>query len=167
MNRLGISKDQNRGLTTTVSYNKAVEEAEQILALAKKDLNDVRRNRSILCSCSYFHKICDLELIVTHWCTEPHGCTGGDYWLEGEWNFICPDTDVRNRLLFNDYVVDYDQRNRAGVAAEPTFKQIYRHLFKSLKNVYESYPQGDFYNNYFVDSQRELFELPTKTVKSK
>lgn len=167
MNRPTISANQAEGFVTTADYKMVVEKAEQALVAARENLNDVRRNRSILCSCSSFHKICELELIVTHWYVEPYSCTEGDYWVEGEWNFMCPDTGMRNRLHFDDYMVAYDQRDRAGIAAEPTFKQIYRRLFKSSRSVHEHYIKGNFYENRFIDSQRELFELPAKPVKSK
>ena len=51
------------------------------------------------------HKIKDCVAIQTHWYTEPSGCTEGDYWNQGEINIICPETNHRNRMLFDNYVV--------------------------------------------------------------
>ena len=48
--------------------------------------------------CKAWHAIKDLVYIQTHWYTEPHGCTGGDYWSEGEGQWICPACGHRNRL---------------------------------------------------------------------
>jgi hypothetical protein len=39
-----------------------------------------------------------LEYIQTHWYTSPYSCTGGDYWSQGEGQFICPKCGSLNRL---------------------------------------------------------------------
>lgn len=48
--------------------------------------------------CGALHAIKDLTYIQTHWYVSPHGCTGGDYWNEGEGAFVCPSCNHRNRL---------------------------------------------------------------------
>lgn len=48
--------------------------------------------------CKAWHAIKDLTYIQTHWYTEPHSCTGDDYWNEGEGQWICPTCGHRNRL---------------------------------------------------------------------
>lgn len=40
----------------------------------------------------------ELVYIQTHYYVEPHGCSGGDYWVPGEGNFDCPHCGHRNRL---------------------------------------------------------------------
>lgn len=42
-----------------------------------------------------------LTYIQELWYEQPHGCTGGDIWHEGEANFICPKCGVRNRPQFH------------------------------------------------------------------
>jgi hypothetical protein len=42
--------------------------------------------------------IADIVYIQTHWYTEPSGCTGGDYWNQGEGQFVCPKCGAENRL---------------------------------------------------------------------
>lgn len=49
------------------------------------------------CGAGFYIK--DLKYIQTHWYENPHGCTGGDNWLQGEGNFICPKCGHRNRFL--------------------------------------------------------------------
>jgi len=112
----------------------------------------------IKCCCGKMHAIKNLDLIVTHFYISPYSCSGGDYWKEGEWNFGGP-CGVRNRLLFNDYGVDWQQRGTVGEAAEPTFKNLYRYLFKSTYDEHKEGPHGG-QNNYYVDKHRRRFELP-------
>lgn len=145
-----------------------VAEAKENLVLAQRRLMASRSRRKILCSCGESHPINQLELIVTHWYVEPSGCSGGDYWNEGEWQFLCPGFGMRNRLMFDDYDVDYDSRNDSLVAAEPAFKAIYRSLFSSRSDSYDhGNIAGDFYNNRYVDEHRKLFELPPKKKETK
>jgi len=139
--------------------------AREELARAEKELNEERAQRQILCSCGKFHRIHELALLVTHWYTSPSGCSDGDYWNEGEWQFLCPDTNTRNRLMFSDYDVEYGDRKKVGVAAEPTFKSIYRGLFASSVNVYDDRPATPFFNNHYVDNNRKHFELPEKGAR--
>jgi len=117
-----------------------------------------------LCCCGKYHAIKTLDLIVTHWYVRPHGCSGGDYWNEGEWNFICPE-GVNNRLLFNDYDVDYTKRDDHKVAAEPAFKRLYRGLFKSSTDEHKEHSGRPNNINNYVDDNRKRFELPEKPVK--
>ena len=138
-----------------------VKAAQKALDKAQAGLRAERASRLILCSCGKRHRINSLTLIVTHWYVEPHGCTGGDYWREGEWQFECPATKLRNRLMFNDWKVEYEKRQTAGVAAEPTFKALYRGLFAERRDVYERDDERvPSFNNYYVDKNRKRFELP-------
>jgi len=46
--------------------------------------------------------------VVTHWYTEPEGCTGGDYWNEGEHQLICNHCDGRIRLISeNKHIMEH------------------------------------------------------------
>lgn len=136
-----------------------LEVAKAALADAEADVNAERANRRILCCCGKMHSIKSLDLIVTHFYISPHGCTGGDYWLEGEWNFVCP-KGVNNRLLFNDDSVDWKKRDTVDVAAEPTFKRLYRRLFKSSTDEHKAHSGRPNNINYYVDKNRKKFELP-------
>lgn len=139
----------------------SVEKQQAIAEKALAKISSIRKRRKIVCSCGDAHAICELELLVTHWYVEPHGCSGGDYWREGEWQFTCLKDGTRNRLLFmDDYKIAYEKRERIGEAAQPTFKHIYRGLFKSRKDVHERNETYSFVNNYYVDKHRAKFELP-------
>jgi hypothetical protein len=135
-----------------------------VIARAKETIRLTRQRRRILCSCGKQHAIGQLDLLVTHWYVEPHGCTGGDYWNEGEWQFVCPTTSVRNRLMFDDYDRPWQERGTGG--AEHAFKILYHGLFKSSSNTYrdENDPRPTW-NNYYIDQHRERFELPAKLKK--
>lgn len=54
--------------------------------------------------CGALHPIGELTYIQTHWYVSPHGCTGGDYWNEGEGAFVCPSCGHRNRLYVSPAV---------------------------------------------------------------
>ena len=140
---------------------KRVEAAKAQLREAERALDDARARRRIKCACGRSHAIRDLDLIVTHYYIEPYGCTSGDYWRAGEWCFVCP-KGVRNRLLFNDYEVDYDQRHTIGAAAEATFKHLYGGLFKSSTDEHDESGYDKGHNNFYVDEHRKWFELPPR-----
>lgn len=133
--------------------------AKTALESAEVALNIKRANRKILCCCGKMHAIKALDLIVTHFYIEPHGCIGGDYWKEGEWNFVCLE-GINNRLLFDDYGVDWQKRETVGIAAEPTFKRLYHGLFKSLVDEHKVYSDRPNNINYYVNNNRKRFELP-------
>ena len=147
---------------------KAVAAARAQLAKAEEALVQERRRRRILCSCGKYHAIGDLDLLQTHFYIEPHGCTGGDYWKEGELQFVCPKEGTRNRLLFDDYHLDWREHGSTALA----FSCAYKRLFKSVRDVHDgSTWEGDWektpwHNNYYVDQHRERFELPVKPKKT-
>ena len=153
---VGMCLREMRMLQTTL---KSVEAAEALLVDIRNELAELRSKRKILCICGKSHEIRKLNLVVTHWYHEPNSCIEGDYWSEGEWRFACPVNGALNRILFDDYSVDYAQRQTVGVAAEPTFKSIYRNLFASCKDTHE-HQDPPAYNNYDVDRHRKRFELP-------
>jgi hypothetical protein len=79
-----------------------IKAAKKVLENVKKAKEKQRAKTKIKCGkCGSSHRIKDLDLVQTHWYTEPYGCTGGDYWSEGECQVICPDCNTRNRLNFN------------------------------------------------------------------
>ena len=68
--------------------------------------------------CKAAFEIRELEYIQTHWYTHPHGCSGGDYWTQGEGQWICA-CGHRNRLY-----------NR------PDIEKM-KPLFKSVRDIHE------------------------------
>ena len=115
--------------------------------LAKIDKRN--KKRKIKCAaCGSSHQIQELTLIQTHWYVAPTGCIGGDFWKEGEMQFVCPDTQIRNRLFFYGGVSPENPEN----TVEEQFKSKYGHLFKEVIEEYEKHPtryrvNNDFYTN--------------------
>lgn len=150
--------------TDTEKALEAVERARAELARAEAALRDIRARRMILCGCGATHAIGELRLRVQYWYEGPHGCTGGDQWHEGEWQFVCPVDGVVERLLFDDCGVEYFNRRKIGIAAEPTFKHLYVGLFASRVEVRQHRSGAEpWRNNYYVDRHRDYFELPARS----
>lgn len=141
-----------------------LDSAQAELAAAHLAVDAMRARRKIECGCGKRHAIGKLALIVTHWYTGPRGCTGGDYWNEGEWQFVCPTSGQINRIMFDDYDLDWKQHG----STEAAFKRIYRGLFASRVDSYESKTdRRPSFNNRSVDRDRKRFELPLKQAKPK
>lgn len=135
-----------------------LQSAIKVLRVAEQAVREHRALKTIRCrACANYHAIKDMRLIVTHWYVSPYGCSGGDYWDEGEWHAVCPTTETRNRLLFNDR---YEDRKTIGKGAEVTFKHIYRGLFKESQNEYKDGPPSHSVNNYDVDTRAVYFCYP-------
>ena len=94
------------------------------LTLLKARKNEQRKDVSVVClgwsatfrrdGCGATLPITDLEYIQTHWYTSPFGCSKGDYWNEGEGQFVCPECGKLNRL--------YDRPEVAALKA--SFKSV-------------------------------------------
>lgn len=144
------------------------ETASAAIALnaALERVDDARKNLTILCGCGKRHKIGDLKLIVTHWYVSPHGCTGGDYYNEGEWQYLCPKDNVRERLLFDNYRVPYEYRYEREYNPEQLFKSAYRGLFMETVETHEDAEEraiSPFHrNNYFIDRNLKYFGINPK-----
>ena len=83
--------------------------------------------------CAACKKRCSIRLLAlyqTHWHVPPSGCSEGDYWKEGECQFVCYHCNVVNRLLFDQ---QYDYRRHEYVSAkDDIFQRQYRHAFKEI-----------------------------------
>ena len=143
---------------------KKVQEEESCI-LEKIDKRNKKREIQC-CGCGNPHLIGDLTAIQTHWYTHPHGCTGGDYWNEGELQFICPETGIINRLLFNNYDVPWKEGGIYENDPEEQFKTNYKNLFKEVIDSYDKETSGEWVNNYYVDKNRRKFGLVEKRKKS-
>lgn len=135
------------------------QQEKQILA----EIDARNENREIKCGgCKDFHKIGNLTAIQTHWYTPPHGCTGGDYWNEGELQFICPETGIINRLLFNNHDVPWEERRNYANNPEEQFKRNYKRLFQEVKDSYDKTTPGEWVNNFYIDQDRKKFRIVEK-----
>lgn len=135
------------------------QEQNQILGLI-----DARNSkRKVKCSsCNEFHKIGDLTAIQTYWYVAPHGCTEGDYWREGELQFICPETGTINRLLFNNYDVPWQERDKYDNDPQQQFKRNYKKLFREVIDAHDDSTPEEWVNNDYVDQNRKKFGLVEK-----
>lgn len=115
-------------------------------------INERNKKRKILCKgCGNPHRIEDLTLIQTHHYVPSRSCTEGDYWVESELQFVCPDTEIINRILFikND-------------SLEEQFQDKYKGLFKKIIDTYEKNDKGpsdNRVNNEYVSEHPKKFGL--------
>ncbi len=126
-------------------------------------IDERNKKMTIECgSCNNPHEIGVLKAIQTHWYTEPHGCTGGDYWKQGELQFVCPKTGIVNRLLFDNNDVPWEERRVYENDPEQQFKAIYKKLFKEVVDAYGDKTGDKWVNNHYVDKHRRMFGLVEK-----
>lgn len=89
------------------------EDLDRQLKEVNEKIRDFDRRTLIRCEhnyrfgdgCGMGYEIGELTYIQTHSYTEPHGCTGGDYWSEAEGMWDCPSCDHRNRLYEKPEIV--------------------------------------------------------------
>lgn len=65
----------------------------------KKDLLEEKKNRKVACgNCSKLMRIGALDITDVYGYIRPSGCTGGDYWTHGYYEFKCPHCKGMYRL---------------------------------------------------------------------
>lgn len=143
---------------TTIERKRSKLQAQ--LADLEQEEMGIRSRQKFKCSCGKMHQIGKCTVVQTYWYTPPHGCTGGDYWNAGELQIICPLTNVRNRVMFNEsyYRTKYELRDNYDYSAEKQFSRQYRHLFAALSQDYDEY-RGPTFNNYYFDQNHEKFGI--------
>lgn len=124
----------------------------------EQQLETQRANKQIRCVCGKMHRIKNCVVIQTHYYVPPSGCTDGAYWGEGELNVICPDVDIKNRLLFSNNDVNWRERNDYKYNAQDQFKCIYKKLFKEVVDDYKE-DTRKWINNYYIDQSHKKFGL--------
>ena len=146
-----------------VSLDNQLMEVRQKESQVLKEIDRRNKKRSIKCGgCENYHEIGSLAAIQTHWYISPRGCVGGDYWNEGELQFVCPETGIVNRLLFNNYDVPWEERKIYKNDPEQQFKRNYKKLFKEIVDSYNEKSLGKWVNNCYVDENRGKFGLVGK-----
>lgn len=140
-----------------------MKELHNLIEQVEEKIDARNSNREIECSsCEESHKIRELKAIQTHWYTSPSGCTGGDYWTEGELQYVCPENDVRNRLLFRNYDVSHEERKHFKNNPEKQFSSMYKGLFKEVEDNHDEPFSEGHVNNFYVDKNRKKFGLVEK-----
>jgi hypothetical protein len=148
----------------------SIAEQLQHLERQKKSLlsrqDKLRANKMFVCLCGHRHKIKECVVIQTHWYTPPRGCTEGDYWNDGELQIICPTSNEKNRVLFDDFDVPWELRREYKYDTTAQFSRLYKHLFKK---AVDDYKQDTRYweNNYYFDKNRAKFDLCPQYDKRK
>jgi hypothetical protein len=123
-----------------------------------KQLETQRANKQFMCGCGKMHRVKSCTLIQSHYYVRPSGCTDGDYWSMGEMQIVCPDTDNKNRLFFNNYDIDWSLRDHYVHNAGDQFRRRYKSLFKEVIDDYEK-DKREWWNNYYIDKNHEKFGL--------
>lgn len=76
-----------------------IEAKKQELEALREAAKEETRNQRIVCPhCNKQPKLKDCTYIQTYWYTRPYGCSGGDYWNQGEGRFKCPHCGKITRL---------------------------------------------------------------------
>lgn len=130
-------------------------------------LDEARGNITIQCNCGSYHKIRQLKAIQSYYYTEPHGCTGGDYWSQTTLSFLCPkDESYEQRLLFDNYDVRWELLHHFDHDPEMQFRHWYKELFREVVDGRDKeYSRMGSINSYYVDKNRKKFGLVEKVEK--
>lgn len=106
-------------------YDLDTETIKQIFEKAMDTVEKIKKSKLICSKCKEIDHIANITLYQTHFYVQPYGCSSGDYWLDGECQFVCNHCDTTNRLL-----------------AEKTKQNIaqYKKYFKKVINTYEQKP---------------------------
>lgn len=147
-----------------VSLERQLEEIrkQESEILGKMDRRNGNKRIECCCGCEDSYRVRELVAIQSHSYNPPYGCTGGDYWSEGELQFVCPETGVVNRLLFDDHDVPYEERRKYENNPDSQFKKNYKRLFMEVEKSHGRSTPNGWVNNYYVDKNRRKFGLVEK-----
>ena len=117
----------------------------------------LKSRRMITClNCQKRTSLPKAIIIRTHWYTQPHGCTGGDYWNFGEYLHVCLKCNHSNRA----YIGSWEKHWRTGKIKSKALKDPRVKLFIFLKEhiqyvgeVLDTYDGHD--DNKTLDEIRE------------
>ncbi len=142
-----------------------LEEFHRKEADINRKIDERNGNKTLHCGgCNKYHRIKDLTLIQTHFYVPPYGCTEGAYWSEGEMRFVCSETKIENRLLFDNNDIDWKDREKYEKNPKMQFERNYKRLFKKIIDTYDREESRtlNWVNNYYVDENRKKFGLVGK-----
>ena len=142
-----------------VSLEKQLKKLEEEKNQIMERIDERNSKRKIECrACESAHQIKDLELIQTQEYVKPSGCTDGDYYIDGEMQYICPKTRIINRILFDNSDVEWEERKKYENNPEKQFKRMYSSLFEEISEE-TTVVENKSVINYFVDQNRKKFGL--------
>lgn len=134
-----------------------IKRLEKELEDANRAFELYRSNLDFRCLCGKTHLIRECEAIQTHYYISPSGCCGGDYWMSGEMQIVCPDGNGRNRVLFDN--VGYDRKGKYKYDPSLQFNELYFKLFKNVTDEYKDDGNYIFHNNYYFNENLEKFGI--------
>ena len=115
-------------------FEDILEELEENRKSTQKALDIARAKKMVKCRwCGRRTKVSKLTYIQTRWYTPPHGCTGGDYWQDGEGQFDCPKCGKKmnkSNLRFKAF----DPENRIYQWMCSSFPRCTEHVYVNAKN---------------------------------
>ena len=80
-------------------FEDILKDLEENRKSTQEALDVARTKKMVKChGCGRRTKVSKLTYIQTRWYTPAFGCTGGDYWQDGEGQFDCPKCGKNNRL---------------------------------------------------------------------
>ncbi len=134
--------------------NTTIEELERQLYIAKKVEREKNRNKKFLCVCGSKHRIRDCKIIHTYWYADSHSD-----WSKGELKIICPETYIRNRVMF-EVRPEIEKGKRWAYSYNPLlqFSKEYKGLFNEVINDYGK-EDGAYENNYYFDRNQDEFNI--------
>jgi hypothetical protein len=122
---------------------------------APRQITDLSLRKQIPCAaCKHRCLISNITLYQTHWYVSPSGCSGGDYWKEGECQFVCHHCDTANRLLFKQ---KWDDKLLSHVSkSNDVFQLKYHGKFKEVIDTHEDHEEPTathrWVNNDWIDT---------------
>lgn len=154
--------EQNRSTRLAVACIDAdIAVLEETIENLKIERNEVRKRLLLPCGCGQTHMLQEYALLRTRW------CNSRDQWVSGEWQLLCPDKKVRNRLLFSNHNLPYEQRHKFKYDVEAQFKRMFAGVFTESIDIYDEYDKNGHYlkvkwdNSVYIDKNRKEFGLPT------
>ena len=142
-----------------LSIEEQLAELELQKEILYKKRDQIRANKKFLCVCGAEHKIKDCDTLQSHWHEPSHGYEDGG-WYSGEIHIMCPDHNIKNRLLFTDHP-NYQLRNHYDHSAEMQFSRLFKKLFKKVTNDYKE-DKTPWRNNYYIDKNHKKFGIEIK-----
>ncbi len=132
-------------MTKEATLRKEIKTHKKAIKILKEELDKVLPNKQFSCRCGRRSQIKHVSVISVMFYTEPHGCTGGDYWSFSEYWIVCPKC--------NDYTRGYDLMSYDKKDSRPDHyidylfvKKHYDH-FKEHLDWYKQHPMGFNLNN--------------------
>ncbi len=136
------------------------EKMSDLLRQVEETRNEIKEhyaNKKIECACC--KKLHTIKKCIAY-DTYSYFGLDSDYY-EGEMQFVCPKSGVRNRLYFA--LPDYSHRKDIEYDAEMQFKSRYRDgMFKeTIRKDSDEFKDGHI-NNYYVDKNHKKFDIKIK-----